>query len=81
LKKRGRKKKKHKQGAQQQKPTSTQQSAVFTGSVVERSKPRSVLREENGEKETENRFFAELKLLKEHLQKKEQDLCVINFSK
>jgi len=80
LKKRGTKKKKHKQGAQQQKPTSTQQSAVFTGSVVERSKPRSVLREENGEKETENRFFAELKLLKEHLQKKEQDLCVINFS-
>ncbi|GJQ08967.1 hypothetical protein GpartN1_g758.t1 [Galdieria partita] len=86
FKKRGRRKKKHKSEAQATEVSSAQKgniqrkNSAFPGMIVERSKPRSVLREEDGKKEMENRFFAELRLLKEHVLKKEQDLCVINFS-
>lgn len=87
LKKRGRRRKKHKLEARQleHSPVQTEdnerKNSAFTGIIVERSKPRLVLKQEDGKREMENRFFAELKSLKEHFHKKKQDLCVINFSR
>ncbi|EME31730.1 uncharacterized protein Gasu_11060 [Galdieria sulphuraria] len=86
FKKRGKRKKKQKSEAQRTELSSTQtggnqtNNSSFTGIIVERSKPRSVFKEKDGKKEMENRFFAELKLLKEHMLKKEQDFQVTLFS-